>query len=62
MSFIVRPHNMHSRHPELVSGSIVPHTLSAQVEGWMLKQVQHDEYFLVGYESQVRLVLRRAGR
>ncbi|MXP41400.1 hypothetical protein GRI75_07060 [Altererythrobacter soli] len=33
----------HSRHPELVSGSIVPPLRTAAVEEWMLKQVQHDE-------------------
>ncbi len=31
-----------SRHPELVSGSIVPDNSSADAEEWMLKQVQHD--------------------
>ena len=33
------------RHPELVSGSIMPQTQSTPVEGWMLKQVQHDAAF-----------------
>ena len=31
------------RHPELVSGSILPLSHSVSVEGWMLKQVQHDD-------------------
>jgi chromosome segregation protein len=31
-----------SRHPELVSGSIVPHDPSVSIAEWMLKQVQHD--------------------
>lgn len=30
------------RHPELVSGSTVPQAQPAQIEEWMLKQVQHD--------------------
>ena len=30
------------RHPELVSGSIVPYQPSARWAGWMLKQVQHN--------------------
>lgn len=33
------------RHPELVSGSIVPQVKSVPVKRWMLKQVQHDRYF-----------------
>jgi len=32
----------HPRHPELVSGSIVPLVMPAPGEEWMLKQVQHD--------------------
>src|SRR3546814_6192116 len=31
-----------SRHPELVSGSIMPQTMRPNGEEWMLKQVQHD--------------------
>jgi hypothetical protein len=31
------------RHPELVSGSIVPMPPKVCREKWMLKQVQHDE-------------------
>ena len=30
------------RHPELVSGSISPSGAKGEVDGWMLKQVQHD--------------------
>jgi hypothetical protein len=30
------------RHPELVSGSNVQQATPSLVEGWMLKQVQHD--------------------
>jgi hypothetical protein len=32
----------HNRHPELVSGSILPQALAARAAEWMLKQVQHD--------------------
>jgi LPS-assembly lipoprotein len=32
-----------SRHPELVSGSIVPNKPGLDAAKWMLKQVQHDE-------------------
>ncbi len=35
--------NRHPRHPELVSGSILPSMQISQFERWMLKQVQHDE-------------------
>ncbi len=37
-----------NRHPELVSGSILPLYPSARVARWMLKQVQHDEPLEVG--------------
>jgi hypothetical protein len=33
---------LQTRHPELVSGSILPLYPSASVARWMLKQVQHD--------------------
>jgi hypothetical protein len=33
------------RHAEPVPASIVKQGLSAQVDEWMLKQVQHDEVF-----------------
>ncbi len=33
------------RHPELVSGSIVPYNPLVEADKWMLKQVQHDEDF-----------------
>ena len=36
------------RHPELVSGSILPQRREAEVEGWMLKRVQHDGLVGVG--------------
>ncbi len=32
-----------SRHPELVSGSILPRYPLVSVARWMLKHVQHDE-------------------
>ena len=32
-----------TRHPELVSGSISPLYPMVSAEGWMLKQVQHDD-------------------
>tara|TARA_R110000787_G_scaffold23239_1_gene66699 strand:- start:823 stop:969 length:147 start_codon:yes stop_codon:yes gene_type:complete len=32
------------RHPELVSGSILPCGLRSLEARWMLKQVQHDGY------------------
>jgi hypothetical protein len=31
-----------NRHPELVSGSILPLAPKARAAQWMLKQVQHD--------------------
>jgi hypothetical protein len=31
------------RHPELVSGPTVKPAGTGRVEGWMLKQVQHDD-------------------
>ena len=33
---------LHTRHPELVSGSIVPHSPPVAVDKWTLKQVQGD--------------------
>jgi hypothetical protein len=35
-------HSSTTRHPELVSGSTSPQATELLVEGWMLKQVQHD--------------------
>ena len=35
-----------NRHPELVSGSMVPSARQVGVAAWMLKQVQHDEEVL----------------
>jgi hypothetical protein len=46
MPFDVWPFNVcRNRHPELVSGSILPHERMILVAGWMLKQVQHDDDF-----------------
>jgi glycyl-tRNA synthetase beta chain len=36
------PSGKNERHPELVSGSIVPSIPSGETAEWMLKQVQHD--------------------
>jgi Phage tail assembly chaperone protein, TAC len=36
------------RHPELVSGSISPLSPSPSADRWMLKQVQHDEFWVNG--------------
>jgi tRNA pseudouridine55 synthase len=36
-------HSLDFRHPELVSGSIPPLAPASLGEGWMLKQVQHDD-------------------
>jgi hypothetical protein len=38
-------HLNHSRHPELVSGSISPNQAGLSTGRWMLKQVQHDGVF-----------------
>ncbi len=37
-----------TRHPELVSGSIVPHKPAVDADKWTLKQVQGDDADLVG--------------
>ena len=41
-----------SRHPELVSGSIVPQAMVPTVEGWMLKQVRHDGHDATNFGSR----------
>jgi DNA-nicking Smr family endonuclease len=38
-----RKMDIETRHPELVSGSIVQQARPASTQRWMLKQVQHDE-------------------
>ena len=38
----------HYRHPELVSGSKVPHSPPAAADKWTLKQVPGDDAELVG--------------
>src|SRR3546814_212051 len=40
-----------SRHPELVSGSIVPQAMTPNGEEWMLKQVQHDGHDTTNFSS-----------
>src|SRR3546814_5471662 len=49
-----------NRHPELVSGSIVPPAMASIVEKWMLKQVQHDGTY--GGRTSVRSEERRVGK
>ena len=41
MDDLLKPNQLH--HPELVSGSISPISLTVIAARWMLKQVQHDE-------------------
>src|SRR3546814_76187 len=43
-----------SRHPELVSGSIVPQTMRPNGEEWMLKQVQHDGHDTTNFSSTIQ--------
>src|SRR3546814_6691298 len=42
-----------SRHPELVSGSIVPQAMTPNGEEWMLKQVQHDGHDKTNFSSTI---------
>src|SRR3546814_9682187 len=42
-----------SRHPELVSGSIVPQAMTPNGEEWMLKQVQHDGHDTTNFSSTI---------
>src|SRR3546814_21012428 len=42
-----------SRHPELVSGSIVPQAMPPNGEEWMLKQVQHDGHDTTNFSSTI---------
>src|SRR3546814_20165309 len=42
-----------SRHPELVSGSIVPQAMTPNGEEWMLKQVQHDGHDTTHFSSTI---------
>ena len=42
VSSMGKPATPRSRHPELVSGSIVPHSPPVAAEKWTLKQVQGD--------------------
>ena len=49
----------HSRHAELVSASIVPHTQSKREEKWTLKQVQGDElWFEVEAQKLLAITLK----
>jgi hypothetical protein len=41
------------RHPELVSGSISQQAKAEFVEGWLLKQVQHDGVEALTAEPQI---------
>src|SRR3546814_18726951 len=42
-----------SRHPELVSGSIVPQAMTPNGEEWMLKQAQHDGHDTTNFSSTI---------
>src|SRR3546814_20561694 len=47
-----------SRHPELVSGSIVPQAMTPNGEEWMLKQVQHDGHDNKNFSQERKSVVK----
>jgi len=48
MSLVGKSSALPPRHPELVSGSIAPHSPPVAIDKWTLKQVQGDDADLVG--------------
>ncbi len=48
MSSVANSVTSPTRHPELVSGSIVSHSRPVAADKWTLKQVQGDDAGLVG--------------